>query len=227
MRDVASTPLTISVNVSLPLKFNKKPSGFAFVGYATADVAKKAAEELNDKRKLSLLGQDTSTDRLAFADRTAHVQLARSKEETEERRKATQERRAAEKATKALERKQKTLDEGGVIGEGEGEGDAKPSRRRGDRVSTKSQLSHRARLMLGSDDVDLERAMRRPERVPPTVRSLVRVRQSLSESLGLESPRRPRRRGSMVPRERLRRSLRVRERPSQRRLGSPDSPRWP
>lgn len=68
----------------------------------------------------------------AFADRTAHVQLARSKEETEERRKANQERRAALKATKAQEKKEKTLAEGGVIGESEG--DAKPKRRRGDRV---------------------------------------------------------------------------------------------
>ena len=39
-----------SVDVSLPLKYNKRPSGYAFVGYADADVAKKAVEELNEKR---------------------------------------------------------------------------------------------------------------------------------------------------------------------------------
>lgn len=70
----------------------------------------------------------------AFGDRTATLQLARSKEESAEKRKANKERRAAEKATKAQEQKEKTLAEGGVIGEGEGEGAAKPRRKRGDRV---------------------------------------------------------------------------------------------
>lgn len=41
--------MTYSVNVALPLKFGKRPSGYAFVGYATADSAKKAVDELNDK----------------------------------------------------------------------------------------------------------------------------------------------------------------------------------
>lgn len=40
----------LSVDVSLPLKFSKRPSGYAFVGYADADVAKKAVDELNEKR---------------------------------------------------------------------------------------------------------------------------------------------------------------------------------
>jgi hypothetical protein len=52
------------------------------------------------------------------------MQLARSKEETAERRQASDERRAAAKATRALERKQKviadrqkTIIEGGDIGQ--------------------------------------------------------------------------------------------------------------
>lgn len=51
-----------SLNVSLPLKYNKRPSGFAFVGYATADVAKKAVEDLNDKRESSARKNDGGID---------------------------------------------------------------------------------------------------------------------------------------------------------------------
>jgi hypothetical protein len=41
----------ISLNVTLPLKYGKRPSGYAFVGYAAADVAQKAIDELNEKSK--------------------------------------------------------------------------------------------------------------------------------------------------------------------------------
>lgn len=97
------------LNVHLPLKFGKRPSGYAFVGYEAEESAKKAVEQLNDK---------------SFGERTVTLQLARSKEETAERRKASDERRAAAKATRALEKKQKTIAErqqviveGGDIGE--------------------------------------------------------------------------------------------------------------
>ena len=38
-----------SLNVALPLKFGKRPSGYAFVGYASAESAQKAVDELNEK----------------------------------------------------------------------------------------------------------------------------------------------------------------------------------
>jgi RNA recognition motif-containing protein len=39
----------------LPLKFGKRPSGYAFVGYSTGDVARKAVEELNEKSEWNKL----------------------------------------------------------------------------------------------------------------------------------------------------------------------------
>jgi len=103
------------LNVALPLKFGKRPSGYAFVGYAAADSAQKAVDQLNEK---------------TFGDRTVRLELARSKDEVAERRKARDERRAAAKATRHQEQNQKIIDEGGVIGE---DGEAKPKKKRAPR----------------------------------------------------------------------------------------------
>jgi RNA recognition motif-containing protein len=45
--------LMISLNVTLPLKFGKRPSGFAFVGYEAEESAKKAVADLNEKSRSS------------------------------------------------------------------------------------------------------------------------------------------------------------------------------
>jgi RNA recognition motif-containing protein len=42
----------------LPLKFGKRPSGYAFVGYASAESAQKAVDELNEKSEWIVLKID-------------------------------------------------------------------------------------------------------------------------------------------------------------------------
>lgn len=112
----------------MPLKYGKRPSGFAFVGYAAADAAQKAIDELNEKSKwITRYEIDQRLIKIAFGDRTVRLELARSKDEVTERRKARDERRAAAKATRHLEQSQKTVDEGGVVGE---EGESKPKKKR-------------------------------------------------------------------------------------------------
>jgi RNA recognition motif-containing protein len=116
----------------LPLKFGKRPSGYAFVGYASAESAQKAVDQLNEKCKRDpTFDVDSRLMYEAFGERTVRLELARSKDEVAERRKARDERRAAAKATRHLEQNQKTVEEGGVIGE---EGASKPKKKSGDRV---------------------------------------------------------------------------------------------
>ncbi|WVF71906.1 hypothetical protein IAT40_006716 [Kwoniella sp. CBS 6097] len=67
-------------SVTLPLRFGRRPAGYAFVTYKNADDAKKAVEQLNEKE---------------MGDRKVKLEIAKPAEEVAELRKAKDEKRSA------------------------------------------------------------------------------------------------------------------------------------
>ncbi|GFZ45870.1 hypothetical protein JCM24511_03602 [Saitozyma sp. JCM 24511] len=85
------------LSVALPLRFGKRPAGYAFASYKDEADAKKAVEQLNDQE---------------FDGRKILLELARSKEEVAERRNAADEKRKEAKAAKAAEKAARAAEKG-------------------------------------------------------------------------------------------------------------------
>lgn len=123
IRDLLKPTGTEPLSVSLPMKFNR-PAGFAFVAYKEESDAKTVVEQLNGKE---------------LGERKLLFEVARSKEEVNEARKANQEKRNAARAAKAAERKEKA-EATGEAGATTTDGESKPNGR------TKKPRAPRRRL---------------------------------------------------------------------------------
>lgn len=128
-----SCELTLSIEVTLPLKF-KRPSGYAFIAFKTEEQAKNALEKLKEEGQLhcTLLTQQ-SINGTEIDGRLVKLQLARSPEEQNERRAALDEKRKADKEAKAAQKAEEKKEK-----EAAGQGEvaaAKPKKKRTAKVS--------------------------------------------------------------------------------------------
>ncbi|WVQ99006.1 hypothetical protein IAU59_006138 [Kwoniella sp. CBS 9459] len=107
-------------SVTLPLRFGRRPAGYAFVTYKNVDDAKKAVEQLNDKE---------------MGDRKVKLELAKPAEEVAELRKAKDEKRsAAREAAKAAKAEKaavaKEADGAAAVANASKEGETKSKKRK-------------------------------------------------------------------------------------------------
>ncbi|WVW82790.1 hypothetical protein I302_104801 [Kwoniella bestiolae CBS 10118] len=126
-------------SIDLPLKFGKRPAGYAFVTYTNEADANKAAEQLKDKE---------------FGNRQPRIELARPAEKVLEIRKAKDERRKQrreEENAKKAEKAAESATAAGVAPEANGkpaEGEEKPKKKR----NNKSKAKKSRRRLPGEGD---------------------------------------------------------------------------
>ncbi|OCF40612.1 hypothetical protein I317_05543 [Kwoniella heveanensis CBS 569] len=114
-------------SVTLPLRFGRRPAGYAFVTYKNGDDAKKAVEQLNEKEVISALAE--------MGDRKVKLEIAKPAEEVAELRKAKDEKRsAAREAAKIVKAEKATVAkqaaDAAAVANASKEGETKPKKRK-------------------------------------------------------------------------------------------------